>query len=366
MSHPLQHLVKEQIEQSVADGTQRGVQVCIYHGGEQIVDAWAGTTDGGGQTTVDGDTLFPVFSISKGVTATIIARLVERGLLDYGATIASYWPEYAANGKENITLGQVLSHQAGVPQMPMHLRVENLGDWDLVCRELAKVPTLWEPGSRHEYHAMSYGWKAGEPACRVTGKTFPELVEEEIKQPLGIERLFIGCPNPEAYTFATLEDPFACTEIVETDRPEAIPWWTQPLYDMMNHDAARRACMPGASGTMNARSVARMYAALAPGGVDGVKLVSPEVLERATAPVPLPDGTVPEHAMGYLLGQNKPIMGKSVKTFGHGGHGGSMAYYDPGLDLAFAYFHNKLDRADQMPTTSPQECAKLVRTHLWG
>ncbi|MEM1057819.1 MAG: serine hydrolase domain-containing protein [Verrucomicrobiota bacterium] len=362
----LQSRLEALLRDLVATGTERGAQVAVYHRGELIADAWGGTTDASGQVPIDGETLFPVFSVTKGITSTLVHRLVERGQLDCGAPLARYWPEYGCRGKEAITIGQALSHQAGLPQMPGHLRLGDLPDWDRVCAALAELEPLWAPGSRHEYHAMSWGWLVGEPACRVTGLDFPTLLEREIKAPLGIERLFIGCPRPEDDAIATLEDPFAPSEFPRTDRPESIPWWTQPLYDLMNRDEARRACMPGASGLMNARSIARVYAALAPRGVDGVRLLSPATVARAKAPIPLPDGSVPEHGLGYLLGTHKAVMGNRPGTFGHGGHGGSFGYYDPELDLAFGFTHNRLTRPDDVPDGGIHQVAAMVRASLAG
>src|SRR5262249_30235725 len=151
-----------------------------------------GLADSATGRKVDGDTLFVVFSCTKGITATVIHQLAERGLLDYDAPVAGYWPEFARNGKGGITVRQLLTHAAGVPQIPESLTPDNMSDWERVCRAVADLTPLWEPGTKIGYHAVTYGWILGEVARRADGRPFGQIVQEEICRPLGIDSLFVG------------------------------------------------------------------------------------------------------------------------------------------------------------------------------
>ena len=131
----------------IGRGIEQGLQVAAYLDGQLVVDTWAGVADATTGRPVDGETLFLVFSTTKGVTATVIHLLAERGLLEYDVPVARYWPEFGVNGKQAITVRQVLAHTAGVPQVPDGFERTDFGDWDRACRAVAELTPLWQPGT---------------------------------------------------------------------------------------------------------------------------------------------------------------------------------------------------------------------------
>lgn len=338
-----QNEVQRILDRLVAEGKERGLQAAVYHRGERIVDAWAGTTDATDARPVDGETLFPVFSCGKGVTSTIIHRLVERGVLAYGNAIADVWPEFAANGKAGVTLSQVLNHTAGLHLVEPGIARVPIGDWGAVCAEIAAMRPAYEPGSRRDYHAITQGWILGETARRATGKTFEALLEDEVRAPLGLKSMFIGLPDSEQARLATLEEIGDEPEFPEVEVAKAIPDWVQPLYRWMNRADVRRACVPASNGIMTARDLAKHYAALCPGGVDGVELLSPARVAMATEQIDpqLPTSMGPR-GLGYGLGGEGAVIGLRATCFGHGGHGGSQGFADPENRLAVAFLRNRL------------------------
>lgn len=347
----------------VREGRERGIQVAVYHRGELIVDAWAGVTDPSSVHAVDGETLFPVFSVTKGITATVIHRLIERGALDEGMRLAEVWPSLGRLGKERITLHHALEHTAGIPQMPGGIGFAELCDWRAICSAIERLDPLWPPGRHVCYHALTYGWLLGETACRVMGRSFPRLLREEVCEPLGLTGLFMGIPDaveprvaPITFVGDEFPDPTA-------EAPEAVPSWMWPLSGVMNRADVRRACLPGANGIMNARSLARHYAGLIPGGVDGVELMPPARVRAATRWRVPPDGPskISGHrfALGYQVGGVPSVLGSRQSVFGHGGYGGSLGFADPEYRLAIGITKNLFTGGD-----STQRIVDAVRDGL--
>ncbi|MFB9275790.1 serine hydrolase domain-containing protein [Cohnella cellulosilytica] len=342
----IQHAMQTFLEEKVREGSERGLQLAVYYRGELIVDAFAGIADQASGTPVDGDTLFPVFSTTKGVAATVIHLLAERGQLDYDAKIGDIWPEFGVNGKEEALIRHALYHTTGIPHMPTGIGVADLSDWDKMCAEIARLTPQWPPGEHMEYHAITYGWILGEIARRVDGRAFSQILKEDICDPLGITDMYVGLPDGMEHRVALLEEPGFVPPSVDEDRPQAIPAWISPLHEWMNTPAARRACVPASNGIMSARSIARHYAALLPGGVDGVQLLPNSRMKLATAPLRLKDGVLLPRGMGYEVGQENSIIGPRLEAFGHGGYGGSIAFADPGQDLAVGFTKNLYSQND--------------------
>ncbi len=335
----IQNRIQDLLDEVVRKGHELGVQVAAYHKGALIADAWSGDMDASRRTKISGDTLFPVFSTTKGIAATIIHLLVERGQIAYDTRIAQVWPEFAANGKSEITLRYCLTHMAGLPHVPMTIGPPQIHDWDAVCAALAAAKPAWSPGSRMEYHAMTYGWLLGEVAQRVDGRPFSQMVQEEICAPLNIETLFTGLPAVLDSHVATLEAREFEMPVLDETVPQAVPAFAWPLHEMMNRPEARRACQPASNGIMNARAIARHYAALLPGGVEGVELLPPERIREAIV-WHEPPGEAPLHfGLGYLVGGEGSNMG-SENSFGHGGYGGSLGFADLETGLAFGFTRN--------------------------
>jgi CubicO group peptidase (beta-lactamase class C family) len=313
------------------------------------VDAWAGVADVRTGAPVDGDTLFPVFSTTKGILATAIHILAERGQIDYDKPIAFYWPEFAANGKETVTVRHALAHTSGIPYMPVGIEHAQLCDWDFMCAAVARLKPVWPPGAKIFYHPVTFGWILGEVARRVDGRAFQPFIEDEICRPLGITTMFAGIPaelEPRVAFLEEVSEPAKPSENPQPSTPppnpaeQGISPCMNPLHEWMNRSDARRACIPASNGIMSARAVARHYAALLPGGVDGVELIPADRLRVATRQeIPTggyEEGVTPRKGLGYGLGE-----GGSATGFGHGGYGGSTGYGDPRYRLAVGVTRNR-------------------------
>lgn len=217
MKNVQQHM-QQVLEQLVEEGRERGVQLTAYLDGELLVDAWAGIDDVATGRPVDGETLFPVFSVTKGVAATLIHLLVERGKLTYDTPIAEVWPEFSAHGKDGITVRHALSHTAGLPYMPPGIGYAEVVDWQAMCTAIAQLHPVTPPGVQTYYHAVTYSWLVGEVAQRVDGRPFAQQLEEEICRPLGITgSMFVGIPDEVEPRVAVLEDIFADGAFVPPD-----------------------------------------------------------------------------------------------------------------------------------------------------
>src|SRR5262245_15727506 len=173
------------LEDLVAGGRELGLQLAAYRNGALVVDTWAGVADRSTRRPVDGGTLFTVFSTSKGVAATCVHMLAERGRLDYDAPIARYWPAFARAGKERAIVRDALAHKVGVPGLQPGATPETLCDWEGMCAYLAAEPPAWPPGTQSGYHAYTYGWLLGELVRRVDGRPIARFVQDEICRPLG-------------------------------------------------------------------------------------------------------------------------------------------------------------------------------------
>jgi CubicO group peptidase (beta-lactamase class C family) len=343
MQNQLQDAIQNLLNTFVAEGNEWGVQVAAYVDGKLVVDAWAGVADVRTGRPVDGDTLFPVFSTTKGIFSTVIHILAERGQIDYDAPIAKYWPEFAANGKEAITMRHVLSHTAGIPYMPDGLAYEQLYDWDFMCAAIAQLKPSWPAGAKQVYHPITFGWVVGEVARRVDGRMVQQILEEEICRPLGLRRLFCGIPaelEPSTAFIAMVPDP----PVTIPPPPNDVAPSMMPLHHWMNKPEARRMPQPGGSGIMNARCIARHYAALLPGGVDGVELLPPSRIRLATeeqVPSGGYDAGSGRKSLGYILGHNLTDTDPNVNGFGHGGYGGAQGFAHPHYRLALGLTRNR-------------------------
>jgi len=227
--------------------------------------------------------------------------------------------------------------------MPRAITHADLADWDLICARIADLTPLWEPSTRSEYHALTYGWIIGEIARRIDGRPFPQLLAENIVAPLGVDSLYIGIPDSDQSRVATLENP-GSVAIPDDGQPQAVPFWLRPLHEWMNQPESRRICSPASGGIANALSLARHYAALLPGGMDGIELLPPDRVRLATQPQkpdrPIDNDYYRGWGLGYQIGgETNPIYGGPT-AFGHPGYGGSIAFADPEHRLAFAFTRN--------------------------
>jgi CubicO group peptidase (beta-lactamase class C family) len=350
----LQRQVQEAIDRLVESGAERGVQVAVYRDGRQVVDAVAGVTDPAGGRPVDAGTVFYNFSIVKGATATIAHLLAERGLFGYDTPVAELWPEFAAHGKQAVTVRQVLDHTAGVPGIPLDTGVEDLCDWDRMCAAIADAELWWEPGTKVGYHAYTFGYIVGELVRRVTGKPISQVLLEEVAGPLGVAgELWFGMPAAEQHRLARLEDEPGAAEAAAqmmASLPPDLPMFRSappelfPSAAFGNRPDVLAADIP-AGGKTSARAIARMYAALL-GEVDGVRLLTPERLAEATAVSSSgPDevfGQPTAWGLGYGIGGPTGDPQGVPTVFGLGGVGGSFACGDTATGVAWAVTKNRV------------------------
>ena len=344
-----------------------GAAVAVYHRGEKVVDLWAGNRNDAGDPWQE-DTLSLSFSTTKGVASTLVHIFAARGLIDYDQPVARYWPEFAASGKEAITVRQLMCHEGGLYAIAdvVESATEML-DWDQMIRRLADATPRHAPGVAHGYHALTYGWLAGELARRVAGgASFADLIRTEIAEPLGLEGLYCGVPASELGRCAQLkargfdgpiEKRRATADKVRRQAEKArsvlstlrVPWDPMELLDSMaapkmeevdfNSDELRQASIPAANGMFTARSLARMYACLAHGGeLDGVSLLPEAAILRATQVQNRSIGRVIPLPMHWRLGYHRvfAVRAKAPAAFGHFGFGGSGAWADPERDLSAA------------------------------
>jgi CubicO group peptidase (beta-lactamase class C family) len=349
-----QQRVQQAIDQLVESGTERGVQVAVYRDGEQVVDAVAGVADPDSGRPVDAGTVFYNFSIVKGATSTVAHMLAGRGLFGYDTPVAELWPEFAAHGKQAVTVRQVLDHTAGVPGIPLDTTAEDLCDWGRMCAAIADAELWWEPGTKVGYHAYTFGYIVGEVVRRATGKPISQVLREEVAGPLGVaDELWFGMPASEHHRLARLEgEPGAAQMAAQmlASMPPDLPMFKAAPPELFpnaafgNRADILEADIP-AGGKTSARAIARMYAALL-GEVDGVRLLPPERLAEATAisssGVDEVFGMPTNWGLGYGIGGPAGDAQTSPTVFGLGGVGGSFACGDTASGVAWAVTKNRI------------------------
>lgn len=376
MTNEMNERVQRLLDKQVASGEEIGLQAAVYIDGELVVDAWAGVADEATGRPVDGDTLFTSWSTTKGFVATCIHILADRGQLDYDAPVATYWPEFAANGKAGVTVRHALTHRAGIPQMPAAVTPEMMTDWDAMCAAIAAHEPLWEPGTKTGYHAWTFGWILGEIVRRVDGRSLAHFAQEELCRPLGITDFYLGIPDAVEPRVATLrQDPqhLANTEDSTGLNRAVIPPHVSTAA-VVNRPDFRRASIPGGGGIMNARAIARHYAMLTnDGSLDGVRILSPGRVDLIrTLQTDEHDevfGGPAYKGMGYFLGGDparggNATMGPAESAFGHGGNGGSMGFADPERRLALGLTKNYMRAPVEGQSTTAQLVADLVRSYV--
>ncbi|MEI9984733.1 MAG: serine hydrolase domain-containing protein [Aliidongia sp.] len=354
--------VRHALDRAIAETGEIGLQVAAYLHGELVIDCWAGLADPATGRLVDGDTLFNVFSVTKAVAATALHVQAERGLVEYDAPIAAYWPEFGINGKADITIRDALTHHTGTPQMPPGTSPETICDWDFIATGIASLTPIL-PRDKPAYQSMSFGWILGEIVRRTDPRrrSFGAFVQEEICAPFGIEDLWLGIPERVEPRIATLvNEGSGAAPPPDSYFAQSLPLNVQLVPEIFERPDVRRACIAGVGGIFNARSEARFWAILANGGVlDGVRLLSKDRVDAACLPRPAadPDPVYFNAPMslsqgGYWL--HSPITpftcpAKGRRTICVPGAGGSLGWADPDTGLAVAFCHNRMVR--------PRTCA---------
>ncbi|MCX5240057.1 beta-lactamase family protein [Streptomyces prunicolor] len=335
-----------------------GAAFAAYRDGEPVVDLWAGVTDPGTGRPWQADTLQLVFSGAKGLTSACVLLLVERGLLELDAPAARYWPEFAAAGKERITVGEILSHQARLPGVQQPVDTEELLNPEHMATLLAAQAPTTDPRAAFIYHALTWGWLTGELVRRVDGRTVGALFADEFAGPLGLDT-WLGLPDTEHHRVATtiagpgVLRPKDEDEDEERDALQVLtrnPLLTPDAPALWNSAAFRRAQLPAVGAHVTARSMARFYTCLARGGeLDGVRVLDEATvrlgrreLRRGVSPL---WGTPMAYGAGFELRTELGLFGPPPDAFGHAGAGGSRHGAWPGERVGFSYTMN-LTRAE--------------------
>ena len=354
------------------EGREVGAAFSAFHKGRKVVDLWGGVADQESGAPWEEDTLMLVFSTTKGMTAVCANKLAQEGKLDTDAPVATYWPEFAANGKADISVAQLMSHQAGLAWIDGTMTAEEALSWEPVIEALQNQHPHWEPGTQHGYHATTFGWLVGEVIRRVADRSVGAYLHDEVATPLGLD-LWIGLPEEQESRVGRLISflpPGISMDVVAAEQATGEPDPVRELImaflgpdtmlgkalfapgnaladdDIWNSRAMHAAEVPAANGIADARSVAKMYAACV-SEVDGIRLLTPDQVTKATTKLTEGPNTVLmdmdiQFGLGFMLRTDLLALG-GPRSFGHFGAGGSVCWADPDAELSFGYVMNRTD-----------------------
>ena len=354
--------VRHEFERNFAARGEVGASLCVSVGGRVVVDLWGGLVDPATGRAWSEDTVVMVWSATKGATALCAHVLVEGGDLELDAPVHRYWPEFGAEGKDGITVRMVLNHQAGLPHLRDRLPDDAYCDWDGMVGRIEAERPFWAPGTRHGYHAVTFGWLVGELVRRVSGQTLGAFFAKEVAGRLGLP-FWIGLPEEEHHRVAPSllaaapapGEPTSRTALAAAADPSSIPALvfrnSGRFFARCNAPEVWSAEIPGANGITNGRGLAGLYAALASpdGGLVGpaavARLASVSSASGVDAALLIPTrfslgfmkawdnrAQPPEASDSFIVGQS---------AFGHVGFGGSVGFADPACGLAFGYALNR-------------------------
>jgi CubicO group peptidase (beta-lactamase class C family) len=331
-----------------------GGALAVFIDGKPVVDVWTGWSDRDGEQAWTADTGAMVFSATKGVAATVIHRLVDRGLLAYDEPVAAYWPAFGARGKDEITVRDVLRHRSGLSHLK-GVTKEELLDHLLMEERLAAAPVDRLKGWP-AYHALTYGWILSGLTRAVTGAGMRELIRDEVAAPLNTDGLHLGRPpkgSPTKVAQILAPQGTRANPVFNFVAPKVAGLPLSGAFGAMffpgiksfvqGHIPFLDGEVPAANGVVTARGLAKMYAAIANGGrIDGTEFLSEELAQGLIGnPKPWPDLNIGVPMPFHLGYHESPIPGL-LKGFGHFGLGGTVGWADPGSGSAFAFVHNRL------------------------
>jgi CubicO group peptidase (beta-lactamase class C family) len=368
----------DRVKQAFIENFERrgevGAAVTVIIGGRPVLDLWAGHADAARTRPWRRDTMVNVFSTTKGLCALCAHRLADQGKLDFEAPVAKYWPEFAAAGKASIPVKYLLNHKAGLAAIRAPLELADLFNWAKATSELARQEPWWQPGTKHGYHAITFGWLVGEVVRRISGKSLGAYFRDEIAGPLRADAYIgfgpeldprvadiLGAPPPkpgEPDLFAEmLKDPESVSAKAINNPPNAI------APETVNSRAWRGAEIPGANGHSTARALARIYGALACGGeLDGVKIISSASLPQCYTEQSKGTDEVlkfpTRFSLGYMLSQRGAQLGPNQRSFGHPGAGGSLGFADLDARVGFGYVMNQM--GETTGSLIDPRCATLI------
>ena len=340
--------VRETFEQNLASGADIGASFCVTIEGETVIDLWGGWADEARTRPWTRDTIVNVYSTTKTMTALTALVLADRGLIDFDAPVARYWPEFAANGKAGVKVSHLMSHSAGLSGWKETITEADIYDWDKATGLLAAQAPYWEPGTASGYHALTQGYLVGEVVRRVTGKSLGTVFKEEIAGPLGAD-FHIGLPASEDARVADLIPPPPGGAIGDGEQPELTRNMSSnpPIDPLVTRTRAwRGAEIPAANGHGNARSIAGVHRILANGGTaNGVRIMSEagcrKALQVQIEGTDLIFNAPARFGMGFGLPSPTVPLPNPNSVF-WGGYGGSLAVIDMDARTSFGYAMNKM------------------------
>ncbi|MEV0966749.1 serine hydrolase domain-containing protein [Streptomyces sp. NPDC049910] len=349
--------VRAAFEENFVQRGELGAAVAVRVGGRTVVDLWGGWADAAGTRPWERDTLVNVWSTTKGPVALCVHILADRGLLDLDAPVATYWPEFAAAGKESVLVRHLLSHRSGLAGLREPHTFAELCDWELTVARLAATEPWWEPGTRSGYHALTFGFLVGEVVRRVTGLLPGAFLREAVTGPHGVD-FAVGLPEKDHHRAAELvHAPSSSTGgqaamFSELD-PVTLAAAANPVVGAAeaNGPRWRAAEIPAANGHGTARAVAELYGIVASGGVLGdsrvLSIAAAERVREGQGPCrDLVLGAGFDHdteiALGLWLSGSNGSYGPNPRAIGHDGFGGSFGLADPETELSMGYVMNRM------------------------
>jgi CubicO group peptidase (beta-lactamase class C family) len=365
--------VRDTFAENFSKYPELGAATSVVVDGRCVVDLWAGHADQAKTKPWTRDTIVNVWSTTKGLCAMCAHRLADQGKLDFDAPVAKYWPEFAKAGKGSIPVSYLLNHKAGLAAIRAPLQPEDIFSWEKVTTELARQEPWWMPGTRHGYHAITFGWLVGEVVRRISGKSLGAYFQDEIAKPLGADAHIGVGPEFDSriaeIVYAPAPGPGEPNLFVEMMKDKTSVSYNAifnppTLFSQAttNSRAWRAAEIPGANGHANARALARIYGALARGGeVDGYKVLGPREIERCyTEQSKGQDAVLPittRFGLGFMLSQPGAMIGPNPRSFGHPGAGGSWGFADPDAKVGFGYVMNQMSNE---PLMDPRPAALMA------
>ena len=341
--------VRQVLSDNLDSGADLGASVAVFVDGEPVVDLWGGWTDETRTTPWERDTIVNVWSTTKTMTALCALVLADAGEIDFDASVATYWPEFAAAGKDAVQVRHLMSHSSGLSGWAAPVELSDLYDWDKVTALLAAQEPWWQPGTASGYHAVTQGFLVGEVVRRVTGQSLGQFFAKEIAGPLGAD-FHIGLDAAEDDRVATLVPPPSIADQMSALPADSVARRTfvNPTVDArVTADREWRAAeIPAANGQGNARSVAAVQSVLACGGeARGVRLLSEagcnRVFDEQANGDDLVLGVPIRFGMGYGLGSD--LMPLGPRTCFWGGWGGSIIMVDLDLRIAVSFVMNRME-----------------------
>ena len=354
--------VRDAFVQNFASGDEVGASACVVHDEKVVVDLWAGAANPQGDPWQQ-DTIVNVYSTTKTMAALCMLMLADRGMIAFDAPVARYWPEFAQNGKEGVLVQHVMSHSAGLSGFDSRVEIEELYDWDRICKKLAAQAPWWEPGTASGYHALTQGYLQGEILRRVDGRTLGTFFKDEVAAPLKID-FHIGLDARHDHRVGEMVPPQVQLDN-DSGTGDAIAARTFRSFSLPGRAPETRAWrdaeIPAAGGFGNARAVARVHAALAAGGaLGGVRLMSSETAEvarqRQTNGKDLVLGVWMLFGLGFGLMNPRIPFTPSPGAYYWGGWGGSITVVDPDTRTSIGYVMNKMGES----TLGDKRSARII------